>query len=201
MEKGAYTEYTLRDAQKYHPKETKKTPFNELIKLSGLSEKDCNKIYSDYLQHAYPSQFFNPVSFADYFNKLGLAYKEKELLNLYRAFSFNQTNYMSFHELLLGIAAMEKSTPHSGKCAELRYGYIFRYYQIKSNNDFLDRQEMSELTTDLLKLKGITKFDAKLVEEELKKNYVSLQLQVGEPVTSSALTQWLGKTNYSASLF
>lgn len=51
-----------------------------------------------------------------------------EYFNLYRAFDIDCSKFVTYKQLLLGLAAMEPTTQHGGAPAEQRCRYIFRYY-------------------------------------------------------------------------
>lgn len=197
IEKGAYTEYTLRDAMKFLPRDTPKTFYDEMLKSANFQEKDVARIYSDFVQHCYPSQYMVIPSFIDYMAKIGWQATDPELINMYRAFSFNHMPYVSFHEFLLGLAAMDKHTHHGGHTGELRCGYIFRYYDF-NNDGVLDYQEMLKLTSDILKGKSKA-HDDESVEKELAKNYQALGLNTNDPVNETQLLKAIGSMSFRGS--
>ena len=50
------------------------------------------------------------------------------VLLLSRAFDVGKHGYLTFRDVLNGLAAMEPSTQHGNTPAEMRCRYIFRYY-------------------------------------------------------------------------
>lgn len=187
VEKGAYSEYTLREAIRFQPRETPRTYQEEMLKSCHFERGDILRLYSDYVQHCFPSQNMNFVSFCDYLQKLGYEQLDssngsqgsgshsKEQLNsqlnispsnisrvnmhdmraLYRAFKFNrQMPYVTFHELLLGLAAMDRSTAHGGHSGELRCGYIFRYYD-QNHDGYLNAAELRQMALDRLRVANL----------------------------------------------
>lgn len=74
--------------------------------------------------------------------------------SLYRAFKFNRMPYVTFHELLLGLAAMDRSTLHGGHSGELRCAYIFRYYDLNLDSQ-LSCDELRLMALDRLRLASI----------------------------------------------
>uniref|UniRef100_A0A6G1S6C2 Serine/threonine-protein phosphatase n=1 Tax=Aceria tosichella TaxID=561515 RepID=A0A6G1S6C2_9ACAR len=192
VEKGAYSEYTLREAIRFQPREPPRTYQEEMLKSCHFERGDILRLYSDYVQHCFPSQNMNYVSFCDYLLKLGYDPAEStgsqgpggsgsgskimaasssitaaasqhsssanyaklnlhDMRSLYRAFKFNRhMPYVTFHELLLGLAAMDRSTAHGGHSGELRASYIFRYYD--SNQDgYLGPGELRHMAQDRLR--------------------------------------------------
>jgi diadenosine tetraphosphatase ApaH/serine/threonine PP2A family protein phosphatase len=192
VEKGAYSEYTLREAIRFQPRDPPRTYQEEMLKSCHFERGDILRLYSDYVQHCFPSQNMNYVSFCDYLTKLGYESAESaasgsggggsggaaaskmtsslgtgshgshsasipklnvhDMRSLYRAFKFNRNMpYVTFHELLLGLAAMDRSTEHGGHSGELRSSYIFRYYD--SNNDgYLNMNELRQMAMDRLRV-------------------------------------------------
>ncbi|GIY24671.1 uncharacterized protein CDAR_585611 [Caerostris darwini] len=63
-----------------------------------------------------------------------------------RAFDLTSLGHLSLRDVLIGLAAMNPSTPHGGSPAAVRCRYIFRYYG--SNNDgVLETSELRECIT------------------------------------------------------
>lgn len=169
VEKGAYSEYTLREAIRYQPRDQPRSHQEEMLKSCHFERGDILRLYSDYIQHCYPSQNMNFVSFKDYILRLGYEPKSgsnsssgsginvHDIRSLYRAFKFNRTMpYLTFHELLLGLAAMDRGTAHGGHSGELRCGYIFRYYDTNGDGQ-LSYHELKAMASDRLRLVSIKK--------------------------------------------
>lgn len=179
VERGAYSEYTLREAVRYQPHEPPRTPQEELLNSCHFERSDILRLYSDYIQHCYPSQNMNYYSFKEYLIKLGyehspMAFNSTErslssgqsngvngiglnihdIRSLYRAFKFNKMPYVTFHELLLGLAAMDRNTAHGGHSGELRSAYIFRYYD-KNVDGKLSLTELKNMAYDRLRVNSV----------------------------------------------
>ena len=54
---------------------------------------------------------------------------------IFRAFDIHKRKFLTFKEVLLGLAALEHSTQHGGMPAEMRCRYIFRYYDKNSDGN------------------------------------------------------------------
>lgn len=183
VEKGAYSEYTLREAIRFQPRDQPRTYQEEMLKSCHFERGDILRLYSDYVQHCYPSQNMNFVSFRDYMIKLGYEPSTKsnndskenlssnsggstgmnqhDMRALYRAFKFNRMPYVTFHELLLGLAAMDRSTAHGGHSGELRCSYIFRYYDFNSDGQ-LSSDELKVMAQDRLRLANMKLFASQM---------------------------------------
>ncbi|ELU04421.1 hypothetical protein CAPTEDRAFT_110040, partial [Capitella teleta] len=85
-----------------------------------------------------------------------------------RAFDLNKKRELSFHEVLLGLAAMEPCTPHGSTPAEMRCHYIFRYYDVNSDNH-LQFTEFKEMLRDI-RLSKDHAVDEQSLEEDAVKN-------------------------------
>lgn len=183
VERGAYSEYTLREAIKFQPRDQPRTFQEEMLKSCHFERADILRLYSDYVQHCFPSQNMNYTSFKDYLLKLGyephtptqgsnsggkgsssgltnsgsglaVGLNTHDFRSLYRAFKFNRLPYVTFHELLLGLAAMDRSTAHGGQSGELRCSYIFRYYDANSDGK-LDASELRVMAADRIKVANL----------------------------------------------
>lgn len=192
VEKGAYSEYTLREAVRFQPRDQPKTHQEEMLKSCHFERGDILRLYSDYVQHCFPSQNMNYVSFCDYLKRLGYEQQSHgigepsvsmtksgsssrnglqdsaistpgstvqgvnvhDLRALYRAFKFARLPYVTFHELLLGLAAMDRSTAHGGHSGEVRSGYIFRYYDANMDGH-LSINELRHMAADRLRISNL----------------------------------------------
>lgn len=187
VERGAYSEYTLREAIRFQPRESPRNYQEEMLKSCHFERGDILRLYSDYVQHCFPSQNMNYVSFRDYLQKLGYEQTSQtraagskittspsgsvslpiqsmtsyasgsginlhDLRALYRAFKSNRNMpYVTFHELLLGLAAMDRSTVHGGHSGELRCAYIFKYYDTNGDGQ-LTVNELRTMAYDRVRL-------------------------------------------------
>jgi hypothetical protein len=79
----------------------------------------------------------------------------------------NKKRELSFHEVLLGLAAMEPCTPHGSTPAEMRCHYIFRYYDVNSDNH-LQFTEFKQMIHDIRLSKDQPIDEAALEEEAVK---------------------------------
>ncbi|RWS00809.1 Calcineurin-like protein phosphoesterase, partial [Dinothrombium tinctorium] len=190
IDRGAYTEFTLRDAMKYLPRDAPKTFQDELLKSAQFTEKDMTKVYGEFVQHVYPSQYMAFASFSDYMKRIGWTNNEPDLQSVFRAFAFNGQNYLSYHEFILGIAALDKNTTHGGRSGELRCGYIFRFYDA-NNDNLLDYNDMKALTYDMLKFKN-KPCDDESVEKEMARNSSALGLAINDPINSEMFMKGVG---------
>ena len=107
-------EFSLDDAMMYVPHEPPRNKEEEMLKSAIFTEKDINKLYSDFIQHCFPSHFMSYPSFVDYMSKIGWNSTDIRLHSIFRAFNYRSTGFLSFHELLLGLGAIDQATQHGG---------------------------------------------------------------------------------------
>lgn len=137
-------EYSLADAFMYKmPPPTENDEGEERASLrellaqpSAISLSDVERAYADYLEHAFPSLFLSRTSFLFYLARHNILKEAsagggdlvKVGRRLFAAFSRRtgqqQQQYLSFTELLLGLAAIEQRT-RNGRA---RLAMVFRYY-------------------------------------------------------------------------
>ena len=67
-------------------------------------------------------------SFKMYLSKYGFKPEDDRLNPLFLAFNYKKTGYVSFHELLMGLVAIEPQASHQ----ETRIKFIFRFYDMAS---------------------------------------------------------------------
>lgn len=162
-------EYTVKDILKFSPKDPPRTYQEEMVKSGGFTESDIFKLFGDYAQHTFPSQYMSVQAFDNYLSRIGLvesnSSQDRNLSGLFRAFAFNGQTYISFVELLLGLCAMEKTTPHGGHTGELRSSYIFRYY---CSDRAITAENAKMLAQDILRGRGDTQADNNKIDTEVK---------------------------------
>ena len=122
-----------------------------LIRSACFAEKDILKIYDIFLQHCFPSQFLNFTSFKVFVKKINLKLNENVLIPTFRAFDCYQRSYITFNELLLGLAAMDQATEHGSEPGVLRCAYLLRYYDSDSDG-FLSVDDISRMVTDIQRI-------------------------------------------------
>ena len=121
------------------------------------------EIYENYIEHCYPSFYMAFESFKFYLIKYGFDKNEETLLYLFNAFSMYGNDYLDFHEVLLGIVAMEPTTKH---LTEARLKFIFRYYD-STRSGYLTLDEFVVMVQDIHKKSSDGK-EVNLSDEELK---------------------------------
>lgn len=77
--------------------------------------------------------------------KYGFEKSDSRMEYLFRSFNYHKNGFLSFHELLTGLATIEPSTVHG----ESRVRFIFRYYDADGSGT-LSMEEFRKLTQDML---------------------------------------------------
>ncbi|XP_046355984.1 serine/threonine-protein phosphatase with EF-hands pef-1-like isoform X1 [Haliotis rufescens] len=138
------------------------TPQETLVKSAKLAKKEQDMLFEEFIDFCHPSHSMNFMTFERYITTKGV--KGGKPLPLFRAFDIHKKNYLTFKELLLGLACMEPCTQHGGMPAEARCRYIFRYYDANSDN-FLQFDEFRDLVKDVRHLKGLPVDEESVMED------------------------------------
>ena len=120
--------------------------FTEFVTSTKYTDKAVTKLYSDFVQHCYPSVNMSYISYKDYCEKIGLALflDDARLRKAFQASNYKVKNYITFNEFLLGMVSLDPDAPHTRP----RYAFIFRYYDSDSDGS-LSQEDMKRLLTDL----------------------------------------------------
>ncbi|RWS27243.1 Calcineurin-like protein phosphoesterase [Leptotrombidium deliense] len=134
------SELFVEDATKYVTGEERTSKEGDLLRAATYGEEETMKIYADYIQHCWPSEFMCCHSFVKYMSKFGWNPSDGKLKSIFRAFDYSRNGHIGLYELLFGLAAMDQKTKHGGNAGALRLTYIFRYYDdnIDGSLDFSD---------------------------------------------------------------
>lgn len=128
----------------YLPRDQAKNPEEEMLKTAKMTEKDVERLYGDYIDHCFPSFYMTVWSFKVYMVKYKFEQNDKKLVRLFNTFNFNRNGFLSFHELLLGLASIEPATMHG----QARVKFVFRYYDF-GNKDFLSEDDLRHMVQDM----------------------------------------------------
>ncbi|KAI2811307.1 hypothetical protein BLOT_002481 [Blomia tropicalis] len=155
--------------------------FIKFVTDSKFMEKDVIRLYSDFIQHCYPSTNMSLTSFTDYCRKTGLGKSfesNKQFSRLFRAMNYKVKHYLTFNEFLLGLVCLDPESPH---CLP-RYTFIFRFYD--SNQDGkLESNDLKLLLNDL-----------SVEDKELSKSDLNLKQFIDE-IESSSISKKFLKTS------
>lgn len=122
--KQSIVEYSVKEAFSVFPiREAPQNREEEMLLESKVSEKDVERFYDDYIDHCFPCFFMNFSSFKAYMTRHNIETNEHKLGLYFNAFRFLEKPYMSFHELLIGLVAIDRETVH----CETRLKIIFRF--------------------------------------------------------------------------
>ncbi|KAI1296758.1 Serine/threonine-protein phosphatase PP1 isozyme 9 [Halotydeus destructor] len=193
-DRGQLTEVSLREARKHVPKSdgSKPTSGAVLVKAAGYSESDVNRIYSEFVQHCWPSQYMNLTSFDSYMTDIGFYSDDqakKDAAHYFRAFCADQS-WVSFEEFLLGWASAERVTKHGGNTGELRCGYIFRFYDFNDNRK-LEYAEVSRLLFDSARSKN-QPIDEAALEKMTIEAYAAMKISKATPLSLEKFKEAVG---------
>jgi len=137
-------EFGLEQAFFYVPKDPPRSLEEAMLKALQIGETEVEKLYSDFIEHCFPAFFMTIDSFKDYMTKYSYHKNDSRFPLLFNAFNYNKNGYLSFHELLLGLASTEPNTANG----EARIKFIFRYYDTDGDG-FLCESEFKKLVKDI----------------------------------------------------
>lgn len=160
-------EITIIDVLLYSIQGTK-TAEGELLYASGYKEADIVKLYSDYIQHTYPSEFMTLHSFKTFLSKWELSVSSNYLPYVFKSFSLHGLHYINFSEFVLGLAMIDRMKDKQEsvqKLNQFRSDYVFRYYA-KRNAKFLVEPEIQRLLADY-KQEDTSKLHKKMESEKM----------------------------------
>lgn len=158
-------EFNIDDVYLYSPRDPPRNAEERMLLELNISEKTIEVLYNDFLDHCWPSLSLPIDSFKHYLRRYGLHPRDDRLNALFLAFNYQKNGYVTFHELLLGLVALEPLAIHS----DTRIKFIFRFYDAGSKG-FLDMEDVTKLTADLNQCNGA---------EELRKQSLKLAELVG----------------------
>ncbi|OTF72585.1 Calcineurin-like protein phosphoesterase [Euroglyphus maynei] len=137
-------EFSLERAYFFLPRDTPRNLEESILQSAHLTEKDVERLYTDFVEHCFPSTYQTFESFRCYMSKHGFDRQDCRLKSLFNAFNVQNNGFLSFHELLLGLATIEPDTVHG----EWRARFIFRYYNNNGTGN-LDLNEFKKMIIDM----------------------------------------------------
>lgn len=152
-------EYSLEEAFLFVPRDPPRNPEEGMLKSINITEKDVERLYIDFIEHCFPSFSMTLDSFKAYMAKYGFEKSDHRLLLLFRAFNCLDNGYLSFHELLIGLATIEPFTTHG----QVRTRFLFRYYTGDSSG-VMGLDKFRKLVRDINPTTSSTMLDKKVAE-------------------------------------
>ncbi|XP_064612547.1 LOW QUALITY PROTEIN: uncharacterized protein LOC135476448 [Liolophura sinensis] len=113
-----------------------------LIRGAKFGKQEQEWLFEEFLLASHPTHTMNQATFSIYMEEKGV--KPDHMEALFRAFDVHRRKLLSFKDVLLGLAAMEPTTPHGSVPAEMRCRYIFRFYD-EDSDGFLQHSEFRNL--------------------------------------------------------
>ncbi|XP_059091755.1 uncharacterized protein LOC131887219 [Tigriopus californicus] len=147
--------------------EMKKTQ-EMLLQAADLSLNDQKQVYRDFFSEAFPKLFVTFPQFRRIMLKYG--WPPDHLKNIFRSFNLRKhpgrmdAKYLSYSELICGLAACEPHVPHGDQTGESRTRYIFRFY-CRDPSGKLDFSEFREMVRDIRRCKGFSTDEIDVLNE------------------------------------
>ena len=155
-----FKEFFIEDVYQYYGRTPAKNLEEWMLSSLQINEQVVDRLFTDYFEHCFPSFYMSKTSFCEYICKYGLERNQKKLNNLFNAFNFQRNGYLSFHEVLLGLAAIDPKAPN----IESRFKFVFRFFD-SDHNGWLNEKEFRSLIKDLNKADTDD-----LIEQKVKDN-------------------------------
>lgn len=171
----------------------------ELFQKAGFTSEDLQLLYSDYVQHCFPSPYMNQHSFADYISRARprLELSSHDPSNLFRAFdSAHNLYYIDFFDFATGLAVLDKATPHASNCAKLRGEYIFRYYNQSQSILTLRYEDVCLLAHDQMLLSNGHEPEQDPLDQLVQKMYDYFSVSLRAPVSKVAFASAIQHTEF-----
>lgn len=143
----------------------------KLLQLAAIAPKEKAFLKRIFYKHSYPSSALGIKRFSElFFPEACKIYDRAIASDYFRAVSLHSDEYpfITFDEVMLGIALMQPAIPHGGKFAEQRCRCIFNFY-CRSSRDFMKPDEFIRMLADIRKSKGKEKLTAEAAMEEANK--------------------------------
>ncbi|XP_076106422.1 uncharacterized protein LOC143075052 [Mytilus galloprovincialis] len=137
-----------------------------LIKSAKFGKKEQALYFQEYMDFCLPSHYMSYEVFEKYMQFKGLKVDDN-VTDFFRAFDLHKRKFLTFKEVLLGLAALEPSTQHGGMPAEMRCRYIFRFYD-KNSDGHLQYDEFRHMVKDIRSFKNLSLDDESVEEDAVK---------------------------------
>lgn len=142
------------------------TAMESLIKSAKFFRKEQALLFQEFTHFCLPSHYMSYEVFESYMQFKGLK-TNGNMADFFRAFDIHKRKFLTFKEVLLGLAALEPSTQHGGMPAEMRCRYIFRYYD-KNSDGNLQFEEFRYMVKDIRSFKNLSLDDESVDEDAVK---------------------------------
>ncbi|KAI2805647.1 hypothetical protein BLOT_004647 [Blomia tropicalis] len=159
----SYEELVLTDVFQYMPRSPPNNQEEQLLSSTKLTEKDVERLYSDYLDNCFPSTTMTLHSFKVYMTRYGLNYNDERLEHFFRSFNFNATGYVTFSELLLGLACLDCKSIHN----QTRAKFVLRYYDVRRKG-YLNETDIRIMFQDMLVIEKQNDFTIEDIDNRVK---------------------------------
>lgn len=169
------SEFSLEDAYQYLPRDPPQNIEEQLLSSIRITGNDVERLYADFLEHCFPSLFQTENSFKYFLTKYDFERNDIRLSRLFRAFNGAANGFLSFHELLLGVACMEPNSLQG----EYRVRFIFRYYD-EDQSGGLCLEELRALVSDIGGLPSQVEVKLRQLIETVRTSWINSRQEVAE---------------------
>lgn len=98
----------------------------EMLAACGFDEAKVLALYSQFVQHCFPSQSMNLFSFTHFLTLLQPTLNPQVAQAFFHSFILHSSEQptLHFHEFVLGLAAVHSQCPHGGRVGRIRVDYV-----------------------------------------------------------------------------
>lgn len=142
------TEFGIERVFEFLPQDSSIVNMNleqSLLKKMNVGAKDVGRLFNDFLSHIYPSFYMTIDSYCAYIRFYQFETNIERIQRFFNASNYNNNGFLTFHEFMLGLIAMERDTPHN----EFRIKFVFRYYDTKSKG-ILNEEDVRLMIKDMM---------------------------------------------------
>lgn len=117
---------------------------NELLYSAKVTLTQMELLFVDFLEHCFPSLTMQIESFKAYMSKNNFEIINNRMVRLFRAFNYLKTGYLTFHELLLGLATLDLKAENNKE----RLEFVFRFYD-RNHDGLLSEDDFRKILHDI----------------------------------------------------
>lgn len=135
---------------------------NELLASAKATVTQVDLLFVHFLEHCFPSLTMQIESFKTYMNRYNFELKtqnDNRLVRLFCACNHLQTGYLTFHELLIGLAAIDAKSSNNKE----RLEFVFRFYD-RNHDGQLSEDDLRKLMRDIYPQENDKVLEAKFKE-------------------------------------
>lgn len=195
------TEFGIERVFELLPRDSSNVNMNleqSLLKKMNVDAKDIGRLFNDFLNQIYPSFYMTIDAYNAYIRFYQFETNIERIRRFFNASNYNNNGFLTFHEFLLGLIAMERGTPHN----EFRIKFVFRYYDTKCSGTLCEediRCMVKDMMIENNSGSSPIKLDKKALNvkvQQAMKKFAASQTKDGLVVTYSKFLKAIGNLSF-----